>query len=121
MLVAFSIREALELPQEIAEHLNDLGFRCPTSGDNLTVYPSIGPLQDQPMVSDRGSAASAPPAAVTKDLTPLMVEICSGSGVLSAAFRDVGFRTLAIDRPGNEHRTPTCPWTFQILATRSCL
>ena len=33
-----------------------------------------------------------------------MIEICSGSGVLSAAFRDVGFRTLAVDRPGNEHR-----------------
>ena len=104
VLVAFSIKEALELPHAVAWHLNQLGFRCPSSGHALTACPPLQPLQNHPRSPDGGNAVSAPPAAFSKNLTPLMVEICSGSGVLSATFRDAGFRTLAIDRPGNEHR-----------------
>ncbi|CAE7239379.1 unnamed protein product, partial [Symbiodinium sp. CCMP2456] len=66
VLVAFSIREALELPVEFQDRLRQLHFTLPV----------LRP--------------------------PLMVEICSGWGSLSAAFRDRGFPTMAIDRPGNE-------------------
>ncbi|CAE7310483.1 unnamed protein product [Symbiodinium sp. KB8] len=100
VLVAFSIKEALELPHAVADHLKRLEFRCPASATSLTLCQPLQSRQSAP----RGSAVSAPQNQLHGTLTPLMIEICSGSGVLSAAFRDVGFRTLAIDRPGNEHR-----------------
>ena len=86
VLVAFSIKEALQLPFRVHQQLQDLGFRCPSTESELA----------------RPAALSSQP--VSAALRPLMVEICSGSGVLSSAFRDQGFRTLAIDRPDNDHR-----------------
>ena len=100
VLVAFSIKEALELPHAVADHLKRLDFRCPTSAASLTLRQTLESHQSAP----RGSAVSAPQNQHQETLAPFIIEICSGSGVLSAAFRDVGFRTLAVDRPGNDHR-----------------
>ena len=88
VLVAFSIREALELPTELQDRLRQLHFNFPDSIRHLTT--------PQPPLLTRFRLPGRRP--------PLMVEICSGSGSLSAAFRDRGFPTMAIDRPGNDHR-----------------
>ncbi|CAE7225523.1 unnamed protein product, partial [Symbiodinium sp. CCMP2456] len=86
VLVAFSIREALDLPVKLRDRLRQLHFTLPDSVGDLTQPPPL--TRGQTQVARR----------------PLMVEICSGSGSLSAAFRDRGFPTMAIDRPGNDHR-----------------
>eukprot|EP00439_Symbiodinium_sp_Y106_P049791 s6312_g6.t1 len=86
VLVAFSIREALNLPASASSVIQDLGFRCPESVESLT---NPVPLQ----------SPSVLPAA-----RPLMVEVFSGSGGMAAAFRDLGFLTLAVDKVSNAHR-----------------
>ena len=86
VLVAFSIREALNLPASASSVIHALGFTCPQSVESLT---NPVPLQ----------SPSVLPAA-----RPLMVEVFSGSGGMAAAFRDLGFLTLAVDKVSNAHR-----------------
>ena len=86
VLVAFSIREALNLPASAAAVIQGLGFRCPVSVESLT---NPVPLE----------LPSALPAA-----RPLMVEVFSGSSSMAAAFRDLGFLTLAVDKASNVHQ-----------------
>ncbi|CAE7276556.1 unnamed protein product [Symbiodinium sp. CCMP2592] len=85
VLVAFSVGPALQLPPDYARALNASGFTLAQSPDDLTSPVPLRPLS-------------------STSVRPLMVEICSGSGVMAAAFRDLGFLTLAIDKPGNPHR-----------------
>ena len=86
VLVAFSIREALNLPASASSVIHALGFTCPQSVESLT---NPVPLQSP---------------SVLPTARPLMIEVFSGSGGMAAAFRDLGFLTLAIDKASNVHR-----------------
>ncbi|CAE7338338.1 unnamed protein product [Symbiodinium sp. CCMP2592] len=87
VLVAFSVGPALRLPPEHADALRASGFTLAQSTEDLTSPTPLLPL-------------------VPSSVRPLMVEICSGSGAMAAAFRDLGFLTLAIDKTINSFYFP---------------
>ena len=112
VLIAYCLQGASRLNAQNRKLLTELGFCLPTAEPIVqtlprfaTGFPDLRPLGFRPQ-----PVPSALPALRCRKL--LFIELCSGSGGLSAAFRTLGFQVLAIDHGGNRHQ-PMVP-TFSL-------
>ena len=114
--IGFTIRSHANLSSEDANTLTSLGFRPSSSGSSPQEEPPQKPRATKPKCdSNAPSTADRPcepvptnPAAQVKSAleaeTPLIIELCAGSAMLSAVAREHGFAILPVDHAGNRHR-----------------
>ena len=99
VLIGFVVKAPEAIPSKDADLLVRMGFNLPCQ-DTVTSLSQSGPsagsfgLQPKPTYSVRASPRGA----------PLFIQLCAGSGLLSATLKNHAVESLAVDFHGNKAR-----------------
>ncbi|CAE7672319.1 SLC24A2 [Symbiodinium sp. CCMP2592] len=96
VLIGFVVKAPAEIPDQAAEMLLRAGFNLPCQ-DTAT---SLCQLGSHSTFSGLSSSSLVPKAKSSRG-APLVIQLCAGSGLLSASVKAANIDTLAVDFHGN--------------------